>query len=176
MYKIPRLNLIQKEFGKTYQNLVGDGWRELKDSDIWEGCERVNDDVLKHFNMKWISDPFKTVYEITEGPYYTRNKYRDPRLKRLVKDLEKGLYSVDNAKIDPNYADKTHLLLSLSRKDEYLAYSKHIDGENRLTYKVFKPILQDDGKYKITIELNDCLGHRFDGREYSDGISNKWRR
>lgn len=57
-----------KSFGKTYENIVGDDWVELKNSDIFPGARRVDDDVLYKYNMEWIVEgPVRYIIERTDS-------------------------------------------------------------------------------------------------------------
>lgn len=130
--------------------------------------------------MMWIYDPFNTYIDVIESEYFRKDKkkiylLRDKnRLNRMINDLKKGFIFVDNGTIKDNYGDKTHLLLNLSSEENgYLVYSKHLSEYDRLTYRVYKPIelsndesLKYNKKYKMTIELNNFLGHKFNGKEY----------
>lgn len=176
MYSIRRFSRIsQKLFDRTTRNTVGN-WLELKDSDIFPGARRTNDDVLGKYNQEWITDPFKNKIEVVETKGFLNDlRYLNKtvnldryKVSRYVNDLKKGYISIDNDNYNKGYSDRTHYLSKFSIVDKYIVYSKSISGEDRLTYRVYKPIPIDNGFTLTKIELVNCSGHRYNGKEYLD--------
>ena len=62
-----------KRFSRTKYKDFRQGWKELKDEDIWNECERVNDDILGRYNQKWIADPFKSKYIISKTDLFNED-------------------------------------------------------------------------------------------------------
>lgn len=180
MYSIKRFSsyLLDKLFGRTTADKVGNGWRILKDSEIFSGARRVNDNVLYKYNQEWIVGNNNTyILEKTKG--YLRD-LRDGKIEgvdnfmsddvqiinRYEKDLLNGLVGVDNPEKNPKYADGTHTLMDLSVKGKSIAYSKSINFYHRFTYEVLKPEVQSDGSTVTRIRLINCRGHRFNNKPY----------
>lgn len=179
MYTIKRFsvrNLQQINFGLTTNKTVGN-WKELLDSEIYNGAKRVNDPVLGRYNQEWICDPNCKI-KITESSYFISDlnkrskglnvvtRFMREVIKRYKSDLLNGYVYTDNPNKDPKYSDKTHFLSNLSSRDRYMVYSKSINEYNKLVYKVYKPIRLPDGNQELEIELINCLGHKFMNKSY----------
>lgn len=173
-----------KRFSRTKYKDFRQGWKELKDEDIWNECERVNDDILGRYNQKWIADPFKSKYIISKTDLFNEDfnsiedKHDLDRINRLINDLKIGFLYVDNGNIkykgrlsynEAKYPDETHYLDKFSKIGEYLVYSKFITTTDRLTYKVYKPE-SSGNKLNIKVELCSCIGHKIDRATYYSNI------
>ena len=99
----------------------------------------------------------------------------------IIKDLKSNLVFSDPSgkNTDPHYLSDYS---KTKDKDPFVMFSKKINNEDRLNYKVYKPeIAQINGKeeYIQRVVLDSCVGHTISGKpgSYVSGqIGNTWKK
>jgi hypothetical protein len=87
---------------------------------------------------------------------YQNTTYRSI-IKKLVIDLKHWyLYS------DGPAGGETHYLSEFSRLGKFLTFSKTINYNDRLNYRIYPPQVEN-GVYKIRVVLINCIGHQISG-------------
>lgn len=79
---------------------------------------------------------------------------------RFIKDLKNGFIFTDARE-----GDGTHYLADESKPGRgHITYSKKINKEDRFNYVIYKPTIDDDGKYNQIIKLSACSEHTIAGK------------
>ena len=102
----------------------------------------------------------KCKVEIERNGGYERqyqNTTHRSTIKKLVNDLKHWyLYS------DGPAGGETHYLSEFSRTGKFLTFSKTINYNDRLNYRIYPPQVEN-GIYKIKVVLINCIGHQISG-------------
>jgi hypothetical protein len=120
-----------------------------------------------HKDPYWTWDdsrPFIVITKVPSKGYQDSYKRLDRgdrrRVDYLVGSIKSGFLFKDDADESNTHGNKDH-----SRPGKgYVAWTKDISrgGDNkRLTYFVYKPIVNDDGVIVILVGLRGCEGHTF---------------
>lgn len=129
----------------------------------WEEPEELNklkeDDIVKII----INLEFGRLYEKQMPTIDTVNKKIIQRFKQDLK--ENFIYDDHFSNDDTEYLDQ------VSKPGKYLVYTKRINGPDRFSYIIYKPILEQKGEHlyeiKIKVVVYSVKGHlRPDGQPY----------
>lgn len=181
-----------KLYSKTSRSNIGNGWIEIKDDELGEDLEKVSDDVLSSYNLKWKKSKLHpSKVNITKDSSYIKDEKSLDKMrssgknsgpnsglreladtlisdkKKLESDVKKGYIYDDNPSTP--WVTYTHMLKRMNTDDK-LAYSKKSTSDYRLNYQVKKPI----GENEVDINLTDFNEHKFKGEPYknfSEGLS-----
>lgn len=180
MYKIKRFGLSVRikpsEYnihdpippGTERENTQGMGMRNLK----WKGVDKYN----------IIEDSNKTKFKTHRGllgewsNHSLSARLINKRVTRLLKDMKGKSDNTQYVTIDnPNTKepDETHIIGKAMnmRNPEYLAYTKDVNGEFRLSYKIEKPH-KEGNKDVSDVVIDDVNDHEFGGNKYTKSGDN----
>ena len=87
---------------------------------------------------------------------YQKTAYRST-IKKLIRDI-KDWYLYE----DGPAGGETHYLSEFSRPGKFLTFSKTINYNDRLNYRIYPPQVEN-GVYKIRVVLINCIGHQISG-------------
>lgn len=87
---------------------------------------------------------------------YQKTTYRSI-IKKLVNDLKHWYLYEDGLA-----GGETHYLSEFSRTGKFLTFSKTINYNDRLNYRIYPPQVEN-GVYKIKVVLINCIGHQISG-------------
>ena len=136
---------------------------EFPDSLRKEFGKIINEGKSKRYNKVRIhvipSDEFKRQY---------KQSTNQARIDKLVDKLQSDPETwFDNG--DDKFADTHYLKDYSSKSDGYVMFSKKINNEDRLNYRIYKPVIQIDDDteeimYYQKIVLDTCLDHTIGGK------------
>lgn len=180
-------------YSKTSKSNIGNGWIKIKDDEVGEDLEKVSDNVLNSYNLKWKkSELHPSKVNITKDSSYIKDEKLLDKMrssgknsgpnsglkeladtlisdkKELESDIKKGYVYDDNPSTP--WVTYTHMLKRMNTDDK-LAYSKKSTSDYRLNYQVKKPI----GENEVDVNLTDFNEHKFKGEPYknfSEGLIN----